>query len=365
MYQAQSQLFVSVQSAGGISTPIRGVLQRIQSYVPVVETPAVLNPVIKELGLDTDFTQLASQVSVQNPTGTVLLNVLATDVDSAQAARIADATAASLAKEVVRLETTNSGTTPVRVELIRPAQVPSSPVSPRTQLNLVLGALLGLMIGAGIAVLRATLDTSIKSVEDLQQATHTTLLGAIPFDSGAAKHPLVMMDGTSRAEAYRSIRTNLQYVDVDHPPKTVVITSCVPREGKSTTAANLAIALAQGGSRVLLVEADLGRPKVAEYLGVEGSVGLTDVLSGQAQLNDVIVTWQRGAARFPACRGYPAQSQRTSRLPAAGRLAQPAAYPVRHGHPGCTSPAPGHRCRDPGDRRRRRDPGHPIRRDEP
>ena len=154
------------------------------------------------------------------------------------------------------------------------------------------------MVGVGIAVLRATLDTSIKSVDDLQDATQATLLGSIAYDSGAAKNPLVTLQGTPRAEAYRSIRTNLQYVDVDNPPRSVVITSSVPLEGKSTTAANLAIALAQGGSKVLLVEADLRRPRVAEYLGVEGSIGLTDVLIGQARVDDAIIPWQRGLLDF-------------------------------------------------------------------
>ena len=83
---------------------------------------------------------------------------------------------------------------------------------------------------------------------------------AVTYDSGATRSPLVTLKGTPRAEAYRRIRTNLRYVEVDDPPRCVVITSSVPMEGKSTTAVNLAIALAQGGSRVLLVEADLRRP---------------------------------------------------------------------------------------------------------
>ena len=176
--------------------------------------------------------------------------------------------------------------------------MPSAPVSPRTKINIVLGALMGLMVGVGIAVLRATLDTSIKSGDDLQDATNTTLLGSIAYDSGAAKNPLVTMQDNPRAEAYRTIRTNLQYVDVDNPPRCVVITSSVPVEGKSTTAANLAIALAQGGSKVLLVEADLRRPRVAEYLGVDGSIGMTDILIGRVRVDDTIIPWQRGLLDF-------------------------------------------------------------------
>lgn len=306
-YQAQSQLFVSVQSARIADAYTSGlyVQQRIESYVPLIDTPGVLDPVIAELNLDTTSTQLADQVAAQNPTGTVLLNVVVSDGDPAQAARIADATAESLAKEIIRLETTNSGAKPVNAELIRPAQIPAAPVSPRTQLNLVLGALLGLMVGVGIAILRATLDTSIKSAEDLQDATQATLLGSITYDSGAAKNPLVTLQSSPRTEAYRSIRTNLQYVDVDNPPSSVVITSSMPVEGKSTTALNLAIALAQSDTRVLLVEADLRRPKLAEYMGVTATAGLTDILSSQARLDEVIMSWHRGLLDFLPCGAIP------------------------------------------------------------
>lgn len=301
LYQAQSQLFVSVQSADEISGAYTGglyVQQRIKSYVTVVDTPSVLEPVIDQLDLDMTYVQLAEQVSAQNPTGTVLLDVLATDVDGQRAAEIADATAESLAAAIVSLETTESDAKPVQVELIRPAEVPTAPVSPRTKLNVLVGGILGLVVGMGIAVVRAAQDTSIKSTDDLHEATGATLLGTVSYDSQAGKNPLATLQGTPRAEAYRSIRTNFQYVDVDNPPRCVVITSSVPLEGKSTTAANLAIALAQGGSKVLLVEADLRRPRVAEYLGVDGSIGLTDVLIGQARLDEAIISWQRGLLDF-------------------------------------------------------------------
>ena len=301
IYQAQSQLFVSVQSSDDVSGAYTGglyVQQRIKSYVTVVDSPAVLEPVIDELDLDTAYGPLTSQVSAVNPTNTVLLNVLATDTDPAQAAAIADATAESLAAEIVRLETTDSGSKPVKAEIIRPAEAPSTPVSPRTQLNIVLGALLGLMLGAGIAILRRVTDTSIGSAADLEEASQATQLAVVTFDPDAKTHPLVTLRGTPRAEAFRTLRTNLRYVDVDHPPRSVVVTSSLPAEGKTTTACNLAIALAQAGSKVLLVEADLRRPRVAEYFGVDGSVGLTDILIGQSTTQDSIVSWQRGLLDF-------------------------------------------------------------------
>ncbi|TXH32574.1 MAG: polysaccharide biosynthesis tyrosine autokinase, partial [Actinobacteria bacterium] len=313
VYQATSQLFVSVKSAGAAGDAYSGglfVQQRVKSYVDVVDSPAVLEPVIEELGLDSTYIGLASQVSATTPPNTVLLNVSATDTSPAQAAKIANAVAASYANEIARLEgakTTadglprlgsNQNQTPVQATVIKPAEVPTAAISPRTQLNVLLGALLGLLVGVGIAVLRFTLDTSVKSSEELEQSADSTTLGVVTFDPDAKTNPLVTLRGTPRAEAFRSIRTNLQYVDVDNPPRTVVITSSLPSEGKSTTACNLAIAVAQAGSKVLLLEADLRRPKVAEYLGVDGSRGLTDVLIAQATLDNTIIHWQRGLLDF-------------------------------------------------------------------
>lgn len=189
VYQAQSQLFVSVKSAGAAGDAYTGglfVQQRVKSYVDVVDSPAVLDPVIKELELDKNYVSLAGQVSAQTPPNTVLLNVTATDTSPIQAARIANATATSYAQEIARLEgaaTTKDGLPrlgsnqnqiPVQATVIKPAEVPGAPISPRTQLNLLLGALLGLLLGVGIAVLRHTLDTSVKTVEDLEEAADST-----------------------------------------------------------------------------------------------------------------------------------------------------------------------------------------------
>ncbi|HRY10476.1 MAG: polysaccharide biosynthesis tyrosine autokinase [Actinobacteria bacterium] len=310
IYQSQAQMFVSVKSAGQVNDAYSGglfVQQRVKSYVDVVDSPAVLDPVIEDLGLDTTNVELAEQVSAQTPPNTVLLNVTVTDPSSKQATDIANAVAASYAAEIKRLEGASPQTgkkagatpqVPVEVSIIKPARPALSPVSPRTALNVVLGALLGFLVGVGVAVLRHTLDTSVKTSEDLEEAAGSTGLAVVAFDAEAKKSPLVTLRGTPRAEAFRSLRTNLRYVDVDNPPHTVVITSSVLGEGKTTTACNLAIALAQAGSKVLLLEGDLRRPKVAEYLGVDGAVGITDILIGQAKLDDSIVPWQRGLLDF-------------------------------------------------------------------
>jgi capsular exopolysaccharide synthesis family protein len=130
----------------------------------------------------------------------------------------------------------------------------------------------------------------------VEQVTDVPILGGIVFDPKAKERPLIVhVDPRSpRAESFRTLRTNLQFLDVGRTDRSFVVTSSIESEGKSTTGANLAIALADAGSRVLLVDADLRRPKVADYMGLEGAVGLTDVLIGRAELKDVIQQWGRG-----------------------------------------------------------------------
>jgi capsular exopolysaccharide synthesis family protein len=176
------------------------------------------------------------------------------------------------------------------------ASIPTAPVSPNVLLNLALGALVGLALGVGGAVLRETLDTRIRGQRDVEQITDVPVIGGILFDPKAVERPLIMhADPQSpRAESFRTLRTNLQYLDVERVERSFVVTSSIGSEGKSTTSANLAIALADSGARVLLVDADLRRPRIAEYMNIEGSVGLTDVLIGRAEINDVIQPWGRG-----------------------------------------------------------------------
>ena len=173
------------------------------------------------------------------------------------------------------------------------ASLPSSPVSPRPVTNIGLGAILGLLIGLGAAWLRETLDTTIKSSAALEEITGAASLGTVFYDAGAAKQPLVTQLDTHapRVESFRVLRTNLQYIDVDKDAKIFAITSPMPGDGKSTTAINMAITLAQAGQRTVLVEADLRRPRVADYLHLEHAVGLTTVLAGKVAVADVLQPW--------------------------------------------------------------------------
>jgi non-specific protein-tyrosine kinase len=142
-------------------------------------------------------------------------------------------------------------------------------------------------------VVLEALDNTVKVPEDAQRVTGRPVVGVIAFDPDAKSNPLIVTQHphSTRAEAFRQLRTNLQFVDIDTELRSLVVTSSVPNEGKTTTVCNLAITLSQTGTRVLLIEADLRRPRLAQYLGLDGSVGLTSVLVGTASVTDAVQRW--------------------------------------------------------------------------
>jgi capsular exopolysaccharide synthesis family protein len=299
-YTAETQSFVAISNAGQSSSDILSgatfAQQRVKSYTQIVDSPEVLQPVISELGLDTTVTDLARNVSASSPADTVLIIVEAKDGSAQKAADIANAVAKQLGSAVEALETPDGATaSPVKVTLTNSAGAPPSPSSPRPLLNLVLGLLVGLALGLAYAFMRESLDTTIKSVDDVTRIMGQAPLGAVPYDARAKDQPLIALDQKAvRSEAFRSARTNLAFADVDRPPQVVVVTSAMASEGKTTSACNLAITMAQSGQRVVLVECDLRRPRVAAYLEISGAVGLTNVLTGQVSLDEGLVLWNRG-----------------------------------------------------------------------
>ncbi|PFG33187.1 polysaccharide biosynthesis tyrosine autokinase [Sanguibacter antarcticus] len=298
-YKARSQVFVSVMTGETSSDLLQGssfTQKQVKSYTALVTSPRVLIPVIDELGLDTTPEALANSVSADSPIDTVLINITATNDDAELASSIANATAESLSTEVSALESRADGVSPVQISSVRTATVPRFTATPNTRLNLALGLALGLAVGVGIAVVRHLLDTRIRDESDVKQVTSSSIIASIAFDPDAPSHPLIVQTHphSQRAEAFRRLRTNLQFLDVDGRPGTIVVTSSLPGEGKSTTAINLAMTLADAGSRVVLVDADLRRPSVARYMGLEGNVGLTTVLIGRATVAEVVQPWGDG-----------------------------------------------------------------------
>lgn len=296
-YRSETKLFVALQNSGTVSELQQGNAfsqARVQSYVKTVTTPTVLQPAIDSLDLDVTPQSLAQSIVATSDVNTVLISISVQNESPVQAAAIAQSVSRSLIAAVDELEKpSDGGTSPVKLSIVTPATAPASPHSPNVQLNLFLGLLVGLAAGVGLAVLRAILDTRIRGEADLRRVTDAAVLGGITFDTDAVKKPLLTQSAhqSPRAESFRQLRTNLQFAHVSNESKTVLVTSSVPGEGKSTTATNLAIALAQAGQSVALVDADLRRPMIADYLGLERNAGLTTALIGKADANDLLQSW--------------------------------------------------------------------------
>lgn len=309
MYSSTTSLFVSTPSGDNTSDLLTGstfTQQRVKSYAGIVTTPAVLDPVIERLDLAIENAgikdDLAKRVTAEVPLNTVVINITVSDSNPIQAANIANAIGESLTSLVASLETpAGMSMSPIKLSTIQVASVATSPDSPRPLLNLALAFLGGIVVGFGISLLRETLDLRIKSVEDLPNRDGVVnILGGILYDENAETNRLVVHTNPKsvRAEAFRQLRTNVQFVEVAQGAKTIILTSSIPSEGKSSTIANLAIAMADTGQKVLLVDCDLRKPKVHKYFGIEGSVGITDYLIDQASLNDVIQPWGRNGLKI-------------------------------------------------------------------
>jgi len=294
VYEAQTRLFVSTAAGGDTNALMAGsnfTQQRVKSYADVITTPNVLDPVISSLGISTTAAKLGAQITATVPLDTVIIEVAVTNTNPRVAAQVADAVGTQFIKTVADLESVTKGqSSPVKVTVVSAPTVPTAPISPKPTRNLALGVVLGLLLGLGLALLRDLLDTTIKIEKDCAEVTDAPVIGGIAFDPEASKNPLIVQADphSPRAEAFRTLRTNLQFVDAANHPRSIVFTSSVAGEGKTTTTANLAITMAAGGARVCVVEGDLRRPRLLEYMGMDGSLGLTNVLIGQAELGDVL-----------------------------------------------------------------------------
>lgn len=293
-YQARAQLYVSTVSTQSVSDLAEGssfTQRQVTTYADVARSPYVLDPVIEELGLDVTAQELAESVVAQAKPGTVLINLSATHPDPQLALALTEAIGDQVVSTLPELDQAADGSgSPVSATLIAEAALVPEPVAPQTLRNLVLGAVAGLVLGLGLALLRELTDLTVRGEDDLRVVTTAPVLGGVPFDARAAALSTVVIDDpyNPHSEAMRTIRTNLTFVNAGQQPRVLVVTSSVAGEGKTTTSAHLALTLAANGQRVCLVEADLRRPGLSDHLGLDGNTGLTTVLIGQADVSDVL-----------------------------------------------------------------------------
>ena len=300
VYESRVELFVATAQPADVTQAYQGSLftqQRVKSYGDLVTSPLVTRRVITDLDLDLEPQDLRERVTASVPLDSVLIKVAVRDASAQQAHDIARALGTSLVEVVEELETPSGATaSTVNLAIVTPAELPRVPVAPDVPLQLAAGLLLGVGAGVAVATLRAALDTSVRSVEDVERLGQVAVTGVVGADRESARRPLVVQDEewSSRAESYRQLRTNVRFSSVDRALRTFVVSSALAGEGKTTTVANLAITIAQAGQSVIVVDADLRRPRLTSLLGLDPSVGLTNVLVDHVALDEALQEWQDG-----------------------------------------------------------------------
>lgn len=268
---------------------------KVKSFISIGQWKSVAERVISDLALDTTPEALVKDISVSNPIDTVIIEVSA-DARTPEGARdLAEAWVRALAQEVDNID--GDGTTGSASIAITPgdsAALPSAPSSPNTRLNLVLGGVAGLVLGITYAIIRRSLDRRVRDPRDIERETGLAVVGTLPLEKSLNnKRTTLEFDSRTKstttflAESMRELRSNLRFMDVDNPPRIIVVTSPIPGDGKSTVSANLALSLAEAGQKVALLDGDLRRPVVAEVFHLPEGAGLTSVLSGDARIEDV------------------------------------------------------------------------------
>lgn len=299
-YEVRTQLFVanartsSKETASDIYVGSLFTQQRVVSYADLVSSPPVVHAVAERLGLPAQ--PFPARIHASVPAGSVLIDVTVNDRMPSRAKAIADALGSEFPKFVNSLETPKGQEkSPVKISVTNPGQLPTGPVAPKKKLYLVLGALLGLVLGVLGAVLREAFDRRIRRPDDVVAMTGAPVLGSITRGKRSKRHSLVMVTdpGSTQAEEYRRLRTNLGALSADEDIRSIAVSSAVACDAKTPIAANLGIAFAQVGYRVALVDSDLRRPRLAEFLGLPSSTGVTDILLSDVPLETALQAWQK------------------------------------------------------------------------
>lgn len=293
VYEATVRLVVSGAAAEGQSSPRQLAVEVATTYAQFATTAPVVDEAMAAAGgLPTAG---RPEVTAAAEPNSPFFSVTVADPDPARAAAVANAYARTLPAAVARLEGRTAGAVAAGLSVLTPATVPVEPARPQPVRNGAIGLALGLMLGVGSAFLREALDRSFKHAEQLEDETGLPVLGVVPQELSGVALPTLTKPTSNRAEAYRTIRTNVQFAGPPHSLKTILITSATANEGKTSVSTNLAVAFAATGQSVVLVDADLRRHRVGQAFDLPNDgAGLAGVLAGWSTLDDALRSVQPG-----------------------------------------------------------------------
>ena len=293
-YTATAQALVASPTAPKSDTASSGAAysnglvaqQRAAVWAQLATSRQVTGEVIKQQKLAMTQDQLAGAISATVPQDQPIITISATATDPARAKAIANSVVDVL-KTYVQQADPGTG---VAIKNTSSAVLPGAPSYPKPTKILPIGLLGGLIIGYLLALIQHRRDTRVRTTDDVEENLGASVLGVIPTTRqlAADDRSLHGKQDFATREALRQLRTNLRFVDVDHDPRSIVITSARMGEGKSTVAAALAWVIADSGDKVALIDADLRRPAVAGIYDLDSSVGLTQVLAGTASIDDAL-----------------------------------------------------------------------------
>lgn len=307
-YASEASAVVLAVGTDNVSSLLQGdtlAKARAKSYKSMAASRVVADNVRSSTGLELSSDALLKAVSVNVPLDTAEIFIRAESSDPVTAQKIADGWVSELGKLVRDRETaaaSTQATTPAipRVSLVPldAATVPTAPVTPGVAISTLFGFAIGLLLGYASALLRNHLDRRLRSVEDIENLCLLPVVGTLPTEQklktvnklpgGVTSSAGSAQQSPAFAESLREVRTNLAFLDVDNPPRVIVVSSSTSGEGKSTVAANLAATMAVAGEKVIVVDGDLRHPTLAKMFDVVPGVGITDILTGKAELDDVL-----------------------------------------------------------------------------
>jgi receptor protein-tyrosine kinase len=295
-YSATTRLFVSVPTPPGqvntASQSVDLVSNLLQSFAKMADSQITTDRVAKALNGRIRSGEVRSHVSAAVVPQTALLDVKATGANPKFTAQLSGQAAVSLAA-VIKEVGTSIG---IQATIINTPFTPKKPVSPKPPRDIAVGGFFGLALGAAIALAIDALDRTIREPEVAAEVFGAPVLCSIPKQRGIASDPLVALKpgGSATGEAYRALRTAIRFRESSQNLKTVLVTSAAAGDGKSTIAANLAIAMSLDGAKTILIDADLRRTRLNSMFDLPAGKGLTDVLLGKVSLSEALVPWSRG-----------------------------------------------------------------------